>query len=83
MPTYVRWRQEGASYFFTLVAYRRQRIWTQALSRELLRTAIAAIRKRLPFEIPAMVLLPPTRQVGLARSELAESSPIDLPEHDD
>ena len=58
MPTYVRWREEGAAYFFTVVAYRRQRILTEPLSRNLLRTAITTVRRRLPFEIPAIVLLP-------------------------
>ena len=58
MPTYVRWREHGATYFFTVVAYRRQRILTKDISRELLRTAIAAVRSRLPFEMPAIVLLP-------------------------
>ena len=58
MPTYVRWREEGASYFFTVVAYRRQRILTKPLSRNLLRTAITTVCRRLPFEIPAIVLLP-------------------------
>jgi putative transposase len=58
MPNYVRWREQGATYFFTVVAYRRQRILTGALCRELLRTAVAAVRARLPFEVPAMVLLP-------------------------
>ena len=58
MPTYVRWREEGASYFFTVVAHRRQRILTQTSCRDLFRRAFAAVRKRLPFEIPAIVLLP-------------------------
>lgn len=58
MPTYVRWREKGATYFFTVVAYRRQRILAKALSRDLLRAAIATIRQRLPFEVPAIVLLP-------------------------
>lgn len=58
MPTYVRWRECGATYFFTVVAYRRQRILTGRLSRQLLRGAIQSVRARLPFEMPAFVLLP-------------------------
>ena len=58
MPTYVRWREEGASYFFTVVTYRRQRIFSGRMARDLLRTAFAVVRQRLPFEIPAIVLLP-------------------------
>lgn len=48
----------GASYFFTVVTHRRQRILTKAPARDLLRTAMAAVRERLPFEVFAMVLLP-------------------------
>ena len=58
MPTYVRWRAEGATYFFTVVTYRRQRILTQKRSRNLLRAAFASVRDRLPFEVMAIVLLP-------------------------
>jgi len=58
MPTYVRWRERGATYFFTAVTYRRQRILTKPICRELLRNAFAAVRKRLPIDIPAIVLLP-------------------------
>ena len=58
MPTYVRWRQEGATYFFTVVTYRRQRILTQPATRQLLRAAITEVRTRLPFNILATVLLP-------------------------
>lgn len=58
MPAYVRWREEGATYFFTLVTHRRQRLLTQPLCRDLLRTAFASVRERLPFEVLALVLLP-------------------------
>lgn len=58
MPTYVRWREKGASYFFTVVTYRRRRIFSEPASRSLLRTAIESVRERLPFGIQAFVLLP-------------------------
>ena len=58
MPTYVRWRERGATYFFTVVTYRRQRILTNTTARELLRKAMAAVRRQLPFEMPVSVLLP-------------------------
>ena len=58
MPTYVRWREEGATYFFTVVTYRRQRILTKEDCRRILREAIASVRVRLPFEMPAFVILP-------------------------
>jgi len=58
MPNYVRWREAGASYFFTVVTYRRQRILTKPRCRHLLRTALAEVRRRLPFEMHAIVLLP-------------------------
>jgi putative transposase len=58
MPNCVRWPEEGATYFFTVVAYRRQRILTKTLFRGRLRAAFAAVRERLSFETPAIVLLP-------------------------
>jgi putative transposase len=58
MPTYIRWRESGATYFFTVVTYRRQHILTQPACRQLLRSAIGEIRQRLEFEMPAAVLLP-------------------------
>ncbi len=58
MPTYIRWREQGATYFFTLVTYRRQRILTGTLCRQLLGNAIRSVQQRHPFEILAIVLLP-------------------------
>ena len=57
MPTYVRWRKEGASYFCTVVTYLRQRILPGGMSRDLLRTALTTVRRLLPLEISAIVLL--------------------------
>ncbi len=58
MPTYIRWREKGAVYFFTVVTYRRQRILTGELSRQILRRAFSSVRQRLPFDLNAFVLLP-------------------------
>ncbi len=58
MPTYVRWREDGATYFFTVVTYRRQRIITSELCRRLLRRAFTSVQKRLPFDMGPLVLLP-------------------------
>ena len=58
MPTYIRWREEGATYFFTVVTYRRQRILTKPQSRQLLRESISQVQAKLPFDVLAFVLLP-------------------------
>ena len=58
MPTYVRWREAGATYIFTVVAYRRQRILTGALARRILLRSVATVRRRLPFDLRAFLLLP-------------------------
>ena len=58
MPTCVRWRAGGATCFFTVITYRRQRILTGELFRSLLRGASKSVRKRLPFAIGPFVLLP-------------------------
>jgi putative transposase len=48
----------GATYFFTLVTYRRQTILCNVPIREALREAILAVRKTRPFVVDAWVLLP-------------------------
>jgi putative transposase len=58
MPKYRRWRVQGATYFFTVVTHLRRRFLTDPLARRCLREAIATVRAKRPFEIPAIVLLP-------------------------
>ena len=58
MPNYVRWREKGASYFFTVVAYKRRRILSDAGARRILRRAMVHVRSGLPFDMLACVLLP-------------------------
>ena len=55
---YRRLRIEGASYFFTVVTYERQRLFSNSTTVDLLTDAIAAVRERHPFEIDAQVFLP-------------------------
>lgn len=58
MPTYVRWREAGATYFFTVVTYHRRRIFTDQAVQRLLRDSLVSVRRRLPFDLLAFVLLP-------------------------
>lgn len=58
MPNYVRWRETGASYFFTVVTYRRRRLFARASARRLLNRAMVECRVRFPFNMFACVLLP-------------------------
>ncbi len=58
MPQYLRAKTPGASYFFTLVSYRRQPILCDPPIREALRIAINAVRAKLPFVVDAWVLMP-------------------------
>jgi len=48
----------GATYFFTLVTYRRQPILCDVLVRDALHNAIVLARTQRPFTIDAWVLLP-------------------------
>lgn len=57
MPNYRR-VHEGNTYFFTLVTFQRQRILCLDEPRRLLRESISEVRKILPFEVEAWVLLP-------------------------
>ncbi len=58
MPNYVRWRENGASYFFTVVTYRRRPIFNNANARATLHRAMATTRRERPFDMFACVLLP-------------------------
>ena len=58
MSRYRRAKTEGATYFFTVVTYRRQAILCDEIVRAALRDAILSVREKRPFEIDAWVLLP-------------------------
>jgi putative transposase len=58
MSRYRRSLTRGATYFFTVVTYQRRQLLMNARTRSALREAIAEVRKVLPFEIDAWVLLP-------------------------
>ena len=58
MSRYRRASAAGASYFFTVVAYRRQPILCNETVRNALRSAIETVRASRPFVIDAWVLLP-------------------------
>jgi len=58
MSRYRRASVAGSTYFFTVVAYRRQTILCDDMVRTALRAAIENVRKARPFEIDAWVLLP-------------------------
>jgi putative transposase len=58
MPDYRRYLVPGATYFFTVVTDGREPILCADFARQLLSSAIAECRKRLPFQVPAIVLLP-------------------------
>lgn len=58
MPNYRRNYVPGGTFFFTCVTHRRRPILTTDLGRECLRNAIRQIRKRHPFTLVAIVLLP-------------------------
>lgn len=48
----------GATYFFTLVTYQRQSLFSQPMAVEALRQAFQYTMKRMPFTIVASVILP-------------------------
>ena len=58
MPNYVRWREDGASCFFTVVTYNRSAILTSPISRKLLKVSWIEVMKKYPFRVDAICLLP-------------------------
>jgi putative transposase len=58
MPNYLRAKQPGGTFFFTVVTYRRLPLLTQANCRETLRQVIRQVRQEHAFTIDAWVLVP-------------------------
>ena len=58
MTSYRRLRTEGGTYFFTVVTYGRRPLFQQASARRQLREAWRSVRRRYPFEVDALCLLP-------------------------
>lgn len=58
MPEYRRWYREGGIYFFTVVTYRRRKLFSDESARRLLHEAIAQTRQQYPFENVDFALLP-------------------------
>ena len=58
MPNYRRWRIEGGTFFFTVVAYRRAPLFTDPRACCLLGEKLRACKQLWPFEVDAIVLLP-------------------------
>ncbi len=58
MTDYRRWRVSGGTYFFTVVTEQRRPWLCDESARACLRDAIRVIRRRRPFRIDAIVLLP-------------------------
>jgi putative transposase len=55
---YRRYRQQGGSYFFTVVTYQRQNILTRQENIERLRAAFKREMEKYPFTIDAIIILP-------------------------
>jgi putative transposase len=58
MSNYRRANAHGATYFFTVVTYRRRKFLCEADVQNALRAAITKVRSQHPFTIDAWVLLP-------------------------
>jgi len=58
MSAYRRWMIPGETYFFTVVAYRRRRIFDREENIRLLGDAMRSVRAKFPFRTIATVVLP-------------------------
>ncbi len=58
MSNYRRLTIRGGTYFFTVVTYRRQPIFTDDARVELLRHAFREVKAKRPFDVVAAVILP-------------------------
>src|SRR6188474_2620220 len=58
MSDYRRWRVEGGTYFFTVVAHSRAPLFADSAARKLLGDKIRDCQLEWPFDVNAIVLLP-------------------------
>ena len=58
MPNYIRLREEGGTFFFSVVTHRRRAFLTDPLARQCLRGAWRETQARYPFELVAVCLMP-------------------------
>jgi putative transposase len=58
MSTYLRSKNPGGTFFFTVVTFQRRKLFKDSKNRELLRNIIAKVREEHPFKLDAWVLLP-------------------------
>jgi putative transposase len=58
MSDYRRWRVEGGTYFFTVVAHSRVPLFADPLAKKILGDKFRACQAQWPFEVNAIVLLP-------------------------
>jgi putative transposase len=58
MPQYIRAKQPGGTFFFTVVTYRRRQLFYEINNRLLLKRVIMEVKSNHPFTIDAWVLLP-------------------------
>ena len=58
MADYRRYRVPGGTYFFTMVTYRRRRLFAGETARSRLREALRSVKSERPFVIDAAVILP-------------------------
>ena len=58
MPEYRRWFHSGGTYFFTVVTYKRRKIFCDPNARAFLREAMGEVQSLRPFDILGVVLAP-------------------------
>lgn len=58
MPNYRRAKFPGGYYFFTVVMHRRNKIFSDAVARDILHDAIVQTQAKRPFDVTAFCLLP-------------------------
>src|SRR5262245_19660722 len=58
MSDYRRWIVDGGTYFFTVVTYRRRRLFANQAARKLLGDVMRSVAAERPFQTVAIVVLP-------------------------
>lgn len=76
MPVYRRWKADGSTYFFTAITYHRRRWFMRSECRRWLGHSFREARRRLPFKIGAIVLLPDHLHLLMTPADCVDYSAI-------
>ena len=76
MPKYIRRKLDGATYFFTVVTQDRRPWFSSGRNRRILGSCFREARRRMPYDVDAVVVLPDHLHILMRPSEVVNYSAL-------